>query len=103
MDDLHIQPEMRAMVVDAMAEVRKADLSIIQHQCMRCGHPMKYPMIAREGDLMILQTMLDAAQKYLDDNGVLGKMLAAIRAQCHYEIVRRKAAEQLVGEGNDQA
>jgi hypothetical protein len=84
--ELYIQPELKDVIVDAL-DFSESPLATCH--CASCGYPMRFPLIARERDIDVMQKLIEIGEKYLKDRNVLAEMVAEIRAECHITIAKR--------------
>ena len=73
----HTLNEMRAYVPD-------------YHSCFHCGHPVRYPLIARQSDIDMFKTLIDSAESVLTEHGVKQKLLDDIRRKAILSLLSRK-------------
>ena len=76
---MNIQPEVRALIDDALSAI---PLPLVESQCPHCKLPIRYPAIAREAQVKMLDDMITAAKQWARDSGMTDDIIASIRAQC---------------------
>ena len=57
--------------------------------CPHCRRNIRYPVIAREEDVQLLDMIIASAQEAMSEYGITGNLLAEIRAKCYLEIARK--------------
>ena len=86
---IRIQPELMASIWKVSDTIPETVLPIETIPCPHCGCPVRYPFIAGERDIEVLQKMITAAQEFLNETGVTAAMLASIEAKCAIAIARK--------------
>jgi len=64
-----------------------------QHQtvCPHCGDQIYHIIVAREQDINDFQLILTSAHRVMQKYGITLNLLAEIRAECFYQIAKKKA------------
>ena len=82
--ELHIQPDLKAFIETAFDRVPvNTEIDTLSYECPCCGHPVLFPIVARERDVVVMERLLGIASQYLDDSGARTKMMAAVLAKCY--------------------
>ena len=68
-------------------------MPVTETKCPHCCLPVRRPIIARQTDIDDFKRLMKSAFKAMDEFGITGNLLAAITANCHIEIAKRKAKE----------
>ncbi len=55
-----------------------ADIKDVSHPCPHCGCSVRYALGVSEGDYKAMQQLLDIANRYLAEKGVLAQMLSEV-------------------------
>lgn len=59
---------------------RIAPMDSVSHPCPHCGVPVRYPLHVYSGDMEALQTLLQAANRWLAKSGATADLLSEILA-----------------------
>ncbi len=89
--DLHIIPDRQLTVWLETAIPSVAEIKDVTHPCPHCGYPVRYVLGVSEGDYKAMQKLLDIAQRYLTEKGVMAKMLADVLARCYIAKAKQKS------------
>ena len=87
MTELHIEQELTMAVLDVLDIT---PLPTVTTHCPHCGLAVRYPKIARSGDVESLRELVRIADKYIDDKGITTKMLSECLATASIAIAKRK-------------
>ena len=79
---LHIQPEIVAFMEEAIP-LAVPSWKEITAPCPFCKMSVRYPLVAREGDLAAFQQIISLAEEWLKEKGVMGMMFKDILAKLH--------------------
>ena len=72
---LHVEKETLDFIADALEILELDSPSIQTVKCPNCGYPINFPLIARESDVKRMQELINLAAEYLNEKGLLDKML----------------------------
>ena len=90
---MNIQPktDMTTWLGETLTEMSFQSPPEVTQKCFHCGLVMRYPLIARQTDIDLFETVMESAYKVMRKHGITAHLLADIQAQCHIEIAKRKA------------
>ena len=80
---LHIEddhPGRYAWIETALQEVRAVNYRLpeITHPCPNCGCPVKYPLIARQSDLKIMEDLKASIDRVCEKHGITVLLLQEV-------------------------
>ena len=92
--NLHIQKTLAfvAHTLDAM----RNQVPAVTYPCPHCKTPVNFPLVARGQDVEHFQTLIEIAEKYLEDNGVADKIFAEIRKQLAQGFRAQEVTNQII-------
>ncbi len=83
--------EIENCVADTLDGISRRELPTHMHPCPHCGVPVRYPTVARKGDIDDFERLMRTAYKVMDEYGITGNLLADIQARCYTEIAKRSS------------
>lgn len=70
-----------------------ATFPVSTHECYHCGHPIKYPVIARQSDIDNFRELMKTAYRIMDKYGISAHLLADIKAELVINATKKRKQE----------
>ena len=77
---VYIEKEI-ARYIENASMIIPAPIDDVECRCINCGHPMRFPIVARKHDIMALETLIDNSEDYLRKSGYTTNLLSTILKQ----------------------
>lgn len=88
---MHIQQD-KFLLTSVMDEISNIEFPVGDCRCPHCSNPIRYPIIAKQSDVELFETVMRSAYEVMDRYGITANLLADIKAQCAVAIANQKAA-----------
>lgn len=57
------------------------------HPCFHCGFPIRYPLVARQSDIVLFQRLIEAAKEVFDDEDLKKRLLEELRKKAIHSML----------------
>jgi len=84
----HIEKSLTPALVNAVDDVLNVETDTVECRCPSCGHPARYPKVAREQDVERLAALIGLVERYIEDKHIGRKMLAECVSQAIIQITK---------------
>jgi len=88
---MYIQQD-KPLLIGVMDEISNFEMPIGNCHCPHCANPIRFPIIAKQSDVELFETVMRSAYEVMDRYGITVNLLAEIKAQCVVALANQKVA-----------